>query len=645
MSNQMSPVPPPPPPPLGVPAPPPPALTPPPALPYPTADSPVQSQAGGSPSSTAPCTASAAGTPVPPGSSAAFPSVETRLLQGRQFFKTRMCEYWMQGRCVAGGMCKFAHDPAELRKAPDLQKTKLCATFMKGFQCRSSCPFAHGFSELRATPDFFRTKLCPRIIKHLPCNAGPACRFAHSLDELRPTPNESERQQQQQQGDSPQQQAQSPSQQAAMPPPMSLGVQQQQQHNTGNLSSPPPPPPPPLPPSSLSGGTPPPPPHLPPGSLSCLAHCTAADASSHQGMSRAWQHSGAAAGNYTGNASGGNGGNRFRLGGAETTRAGWSSGNGISFSLSQALAISECGSPLPPGDIPPPPTDRHAHGGQESRGMQGVPLNPALLRRSSSSGADAPGGVVSLPPDSDNSLENEHSHSSGETATACWQLSELSSSRQPDNEKSQMHSKSSHQAMQMQMRFQNDAPSPVPLDGWGPPPPPPPPPPAKCPPPMPPVQPKGLPTGMTGHPPCPHSRAAGAVPQPACVSSIHRMSTTEELEVSEIPRKHAKRQTPETAAESETEGEFFLPLPPETPSAGRTASVCGALSGGSTTDAHRVRASVSGSGCGPSSSSSLSASGAAGGCEGGREDDEALESLRRIVGAWSPGEPLSSSLW
>jgi len=103
-----------------------------------------------------------------------------------QYYKTKPCKFWLENRCERGEFCRFAHTN-ELRSAPDLSKTKLCAEFIKTGKCEKGAPcrFAHGHKELRATPDFFKTALCI-FHKRGRCPNGSRCRHAHSVDELRP---------------------------------------------------------------------------------------------------------------------------------------------------------------------------------------------------------------------------------------------------------------------------------------------------------------------------------------------------------------------------------------------------------------------------------------------------------------------------
>mmetsp|Transcript_3317 Transcript_3317/g.7349 ORF Transcript_3317/g.7349 Transcript_3317/m.7349 type:complete len:276 (+) Transcript_3317:173-1000(+) len=65
--------------------------------------------------------------------------------------KTTMCRAHARGRCRYGLDCIFAHSPEELRRMPDLTKTKLCQAWLKG-ACPledSQCRFAHGSTDKR----------------------------------------------------------------------------------------------------------------------------------------------------------------------------------------------------------------------------------------------------------------------------------------------------------------------------------------------------------------------------------------------------------------------------------------------------------------------------------------------------------------
>jgi hypothetical protein len=64
--------------------------------------------------------------------------------------KTRMCLYFLQGRCKYTD-CSFAHSHDELKQAPvNLRKTKMCELFLAGC-CPNDldCNFAHSMDELK----------------------------------------------------------------------------------------------------------------------------------------------------------------------------------------------------------------------------------------------------------------------------------------------------------------------------------------------------------------------------------------------------------------------------------------------------------------------------------------------------------------
>mmetsp|Transcript_90766 Transcript_90766/g.189744 ORF Transcript_90766/g.189744 Transcript_90766/m.189744 type:complete len:233 (+) Transcript_90766:95-793(+) len=64
--------------------------------------------------------------------------------------KTKMCMFHSRGDCRRGLACTFAHDPSELRHAPDLSRTKLCTSVLRGRKCYNrTCNFAHSLQELR----------------------------------------------------------------------------------------------------------------------------------------------------------------------------------------------------------------------------------------------------------------------------------------------------------------------------------------------------------------------------------------------------------------------------------------------------------------------------------------------------------------
>ena len=96
-----------------------------------------------------------------------------------------MCKTFTQhGICREG--CSFAHTQAELKVAPDLRKTTLCAAWFRGECAATYCRFAHGVSDLRGTAAMYKTQLCRWYASGGKCTRGASCRHAHGVTELRP---------------------------------------------------------------------------------------------------------------------------------------------------------------------------------------------------------------------------------------------------------------------------------------------------------------------------------------------------------------------------------------------------------------------------------------------------------------------------
>uniref|UniRef100_A0A0G4FDN4 C3H1-type domain-containing protein n=1 Tax=Chromera velia CCMP2878 TaxID=1169474 RepID=A0A0G4FDN4_9ALVE len=67
-------------------------------------------------------------------------------------FKTQLCKHFASGSCPLGEACRFAHGTDDLRVRPELEKTSLCYSVLKGFACArgNQCTYAHSFEELNA---------------------------------------------------------------------------------------------------------------------------------------------------------------------------------------------------------------------------------------------------------------------------------------------------------------------------------------------------------------------------------------------------------------------------------------------------------------------------------------------------------------
>jgi len=78
-------------------------------------------------------------------------ATKTSSPSGHRCFKTRMCSFFLDGKCSRGIKCSFAHAWDEVRQAPDLSKTKICILWKKGMCHDINCSYAHGADQLRRT--------------------------------------------------------------------------------------------------------------------------------------------------------------------------------------------------------------------------------------------------------------------------------------------------------------------------------------------------------------------------------------------------------------------------------------------------------------------------------------------------------------
>ncbi|CEM01964.1 unnamed protein product [Vitrella brassicaformis CCMP3155] len=101
-----------------------------------------------------------------------------------QCYKTKVCRFFLENRCLRGTNCTFAHSTEELRAQPDLRKTKICGMWAKGKCHDPTCQFAHGAEELRSPAACYKTSLC-FLWQKGQCTAGDRCRYAHGVEELR----------------------------------------------------------------------------------------------------------------------------------------------------------------------------------------------------------------------------------------------------------------------------------------------------------------------------------------------------------------------------------------------------------------------------------------------------------------------------
>lgn len=97
--------------------------------------------------------------------------------------KTKLCVYFLEGKCGYGANCTYAHSPLEVKSVPDLTKTQLCAKFAEGKCTNPNCTYAHGEAELKDPPNF-KKKICKWHSRGR-CRNGINCGFAHDVKELR----------------------------------------------------------------------------------------------------------------------------------------------------------------------------------------------------------------------------------------------------------------------------------------------------------------------------------------------------------------------------------------------------------------------------------------------------------------------------
>ncbi|CAE6918489.1 Zc3h6 [Symbiodinium sp. CCMP2592] len=97
-----------------------------------------------------------------------------------------VCSFYEKGKC-SSETCRYAHSLEELRCPPNLQKTKLCKSFLQG-KCAhgENCSFAHGDSDLRVTSGIYKTQMC-NFYERGHCKKGDRCNHAHGDADLRPS--------------------------------------------------------------------------------------------------------------------------------------------------------------------------------------------------------------------------------------------------------------------------------------------------------------------------------------------------------------------------------------------------------------------------------------------------------------------------
>eukprot|EP00927_Polykrikos_kofoidii_P026486 TRINITY_DN23561_c0_g1_i1.p1 TRINITY_DN23561_c0_g1~~TRINITY_DN23561_c0_g1_i1.p1 ORF type:complete len:729 (-),score=152.64 TRINITY_DN23561_c0_g1_i1:59-2245(-) len=101
-----------------------------------------------------------------------------------QLTKTKMCAFFERGRCASTN-CRYAHSAEELRRPPNLVKTKLCKAFLQN-SCHDAenCMFAHGEADLKFTDGIYKTQMC-NFFERGYCKKADRCNHAHGRVELR----------------------------------------------------------------------------------------------------------------------------------------------------------------------------------------------------------------------------------------------------------------------------------------------------------------------------------------------------------------------------------------------------------------------------------------------------------------------------
>jgi len=111
--------------------------------------------------------------------------------QRSMFYKTRMCNDFVEGRCRFGDTCKYAHHESELRTLPAeayeiLERDKA----RKQQQGQQGQGHGDGGNEPRHDKEvkesFKKTRLCQEFMNTGNCRYGAKCTFAHGQHELRP---------------------------------------------------------------------------------------------------------------------------------------------------------------------------------------------------------------------------------------------------------------------------------------------------------------------------------------------------------------------------------------------------------------------------------------------------------------------------
>jgi len=116
-------------------------------------------------------------------SNAVKATVSEKKQANKDLQKTKLCRYYLEGKCGYGARCTYAHSLDEVKSVPDLAKTQLCVRFAEGKCNDANCTYAHGEAELRDPPNF-KKKMC-KWFSQGKCHNGANCGFAHDVKDLR----------------------------------------------------------------------------------------------------------------------------------------------------------------------------------------------------------------------------------------------------------------------------------------------------------------------------------------------------------------------------------------------------------------------------------------------------------------------------
>eukprot|EP00442_Polarella_glacialis_P011327 CAMPEP_0115152880 /NCGR_PEP_ID=MMETSP0227-20121206/66404_1 /TAXON_ID=89957 /ORGANISM="Polarella glacialis, Strain CCMP 1383" /LENGTH=263 /DNA_ID=CAMNT_0002563533 /DNA_START=62 /DNA_END=853 /DNA_ORIENTATION=- len=96
-------------------------------------------------------------------------------------FKSRMCNFFLQGSCTKGAACTFAHNPREMQGLGGAQQWSPPVQQAQSWRA----PVTQSWGAPAAAPagGGFKTRLCNYFLQGL-CTKGAGCSFAHGPHEL-----------------------------------------------------------------------------------------------------------------------------------------------------------------------------------------------------------------------------------------------------------------------------------------------------------------------------------------------------------------------------------------------------------------------------------------------------------------------------